>query len=238
MENIMKKVIMAVFLVFMLFGCASLPKHMTVSTNININNDYKNAKIIFFRPSDNPYASARFIEINEIKNNNINYIGYLSFGSGIIYNAKPGKHVFALFNGLPKSYRWLGIFNWYYFFDSGFSHSFEIDVEAGKYYYVKVNSFKPAVVPINQSNIDKLDNLDNITWVYPNEQSKSVLDKNAEKYYKSLGFGKERGERALLIPDDKLQEKINKLQNNSAISVRELKNSKNVDLSEVLKLDE
>lgn len=43
----MKKVIMAVFLVFMLFGCASLPKHMTVSTNPNITNDYKNAKIIF-----------------------------------------------------------------------------------------------------------------------------------------------------------------------------------------------
>lgn len=211
----MKKFIMAVFLVFMIFGCASLPKHMTVSTNININNDYKNAKIIFFRPSDNPYASARFIEINEIKNNNINYIGYLSFGSGIIYNAKPGKHVFALFNGLPNSYRWLGIFNWYYFFDSGFSHSFEIDVEAGKYYYVKVNSFKPAVVPINQSNIDKLDNLDNITWVYPNEQSKSVLDKNAEKYYKSWLTAVEKKQIFYMKKEDGINQWLGKKNTNS-----------------------
>lgn len=211
----MKKFIMAVFLVFMLFGCASLPKHMTVSTNININNDYKNAKIIFFRPGDNLSASARFIEINEIKNNNINYIGYLSFGSGIIYNAKPGKHVFALFNGLPNSYRWLGIFNWYYFFDSGFSHSFEIDVEAGKYYYVKVNSFKPAVVPINQSNIDKLDNLDNITWVYPNEQSKSVLDKNAEKYYKSWLTAVEKKQIFYMKKEDGINQWLGKKNTNS-----------------------
>lgn len=211
----MKNFIMAVFLVFMIFGCSSLPKHMTVSTNININNDYKNAKIIFFRPSDNLSASARFIEINEIKNNNINYIGYLSFGSGIIYNAKPGKHVFALFNGLPKSYRWLGIFNWYYFFDSGFSHSFEIDVEAGKYYYVKVNSFKPAVVPINQSNIDKLDNLDNITWVYPNEQSKSILDKNAEKYYKSWLIAVEKKQIFYMKKEDGINQWLGKKNTNS-----------------------
>lgn len=85
--------------------------------------------------------------------------------------------------------------------------------------------------------IQALKNIKKEVELYAQIQHNRLTEKT-EKYYKSLGFGKERGERALLIPDDKLQEKINKLQNNSAISVRELKYSKNVDLSEVLKLDE
>lgn len=208
----MKKFIMAVFLVFMIFGCSSLPKHMTVSTNLNIQSDRQNAKIIFFRPGDNLSASARFIEINEIKNNNINYIGYLSFGSGIIYNAKPGKHIFAIFNGLPNSYRWMSI---YHMLDDGTSSSFEINVEAGKYYYVEVKTFKPYIIPINQSNIDKLKKLNNITWAYPNEQAKKIIEENAEKYYKSWLTAVEKKQIFYMRKEDGLNKWFGKNNSNS-----------------------
>lgn len=175
----MKKIIITLFTIFALFGCASIPKHMTITTNLNIQHDDKNAKIIFYRPS-NSVGAGRFIEISEIRNNNIDYLGYISDGSGIIHSAKPGKHIFSIFNGVPDSIRWMILFN------QDISSSFEIDVEAGKYYYVEVKTFLPSnVIPINQSNIDKLDKLNSIKWTYPNEHAKKILEKNADKYYKS-----------------------------------------------------
>ncbi len=64
------------------------------------------------------------------------------------------------------------------------------------------------------------------------------ISEKAEKYYRNLGFGKERGGHELLIPDTKLQEKIEKLQSSPSITVKDFRAPKNVDLTDVLKLDD
>lgn len=63
------------------------------------------------------------------------------------------------------------------------------------------------------------------------------LKEKSANYYKSLGFSKEKQTGDLIISDEKLGEKIKNLQNKSAISVKDLKTSPNIDLINVLNLD-
>lgn len=71
---------------------------------------------------------------------------------------------------------------------------------------------------------------------YAEIPSQNVTHK-AHSYYNRLGFNSER-KGDLFIDADKLAEKIDRIQSKSAIEVKDLKNGKNVDLTDVLKLDE
>lgn len=73
--------------------------------------------------------------------------------------------------------------------------------------------------------------------VYAQIQPERMTEK-AKKYFRNLGFGKEFGDKDLLMSNTKIHDKIDKIQNSAAISVKEFRSTKNVDLVDVLKLDE
>lgn len=82
-----------------------------------------------------------------------------------------------------------------------------------------------------------LKNVKNRVELYAQIRPENLTEK-ANKYYRTLGFCKERDSADLVISNTDLGKKINKIQDSSAISVKDLKTSKNVNLVDILKLDE
>lgn len=163
----MKRIILILFALFALYGCALTPKQMSISTPV-IKTD-NSAKIVFIRPY-NFYGSALPVQIIRVdENKNVYYVGEFYSGYGTIHNVKPGKHIFGI-----SGERWT---------------SLAIDAEANKFYYVRLY-VKPGfwaanfgLTPIK--SINELKELDkDLKWIFPNNDAKQYIFKRKDKFYR------------------------------------------------------
>lgn len=163
----MKKTITILFIIFISYSCATIPKQMTLTTP-TIKND-NNAKIVFIRPFNFLGSAIPTTIIRVDKNKNVFYVGELYSGYGIIYPIKPGKHIFGI-----SGERWT---------------SLAIDTEANKFYYVRLDAtpgFFMANFSVTPQNSTKdLSSLGNLKWITPNDLAKSHIDKYKDNFYKS-----------------------------------------------------
>lgn len=164
----MKRIILILFALFSLYGCALTPNQMSISNPV-IKAD-NSAKIVFMRPY-NFYGSALPVQIIRVdENKNVYYLGEFYSGYGTIYDVKPGKHVFGI-----SGERWT---------------SLTIEAEANKLYYLRLN-VKPGfwtenfgVTPMN--SISKLKKVSkDLKWIFPNDDAKQYIFKHKDKFYKS-----------------------------------------------------
>lgn len=167
----MKKNIFMVVAILLMYGCASIPTHMSyVSNNTKITNSNDYATIVFFRPA-NFFGSAIPVTIIEIVNNeNVKYVGQLFSGAGVLYKVKSGKYTFGI-SGKPWS-------------------SLEVNAAANKYYYValypKLFQANFAVKPVRDMKSTYITHdIKHIKWIKPNDKAKDYLVNNANSFYTS-----------------------------------------------------
>lgn len=169
----MKKNIFMVVAILLMYGCASIPTHMSyVSNNTKITNSNDYATIVFFRPA-NFFGSAIPVTIIEIVNNeNVKYVGQLFSGAGVLYKVKSGKYTFGISGEIWKT--------------------LEVNTDTNKFYYIAIYA-TPGVFQANfatqpikdRSSLYITHDIKYIKWTEPNENAKSYIMQNANSYYAS-----------------------------------------------------